>query len=148
MGKYYLETFGCQMNVADSEMIEGILQSKGYYPIKRMDIADIIFKKHQHFTAAELIDKVKLAKLPISQATVYNTLSVFESKGLLKTIDLQNDCKFYDTNLSPHHHVYNTSTNLLTDIKEEEINFSKLPSIPKSLVIEKTEVLIKVKNKN
>ena len=43
MGKYYLETFGCQMNVADSEMIEGILQSKGYYPIKRMDIADIIF---------------------------------------------------------------------------------------------------------
>ena len=43
MGKYYLETFGCQMNVADSEMIEGILQSKGYYPIKRMDSADIIF---------------------------------------------------------------------------------------------------------
>ena len=43
MGKYYLETYGCQMNVADSEMIEGILQSKGYYPIKRMDIADIIF---------------------------------------------------------------------------------------------------------
>ena len=31
------------MNVADSEMIEGILQSKGYYPIKRMDSADIIF---------------------------------------------------------------------------------------------------------
>ena len=43
MGKYYKETFGCQMNVADSEMIEGILQSKGYYPIKRMDSADIIF---------------------------------------------------------------------------------------------------------
>ena len=43
MGKYYLETFGCQMNVADSEMIEGILQSKGYYPIKCMDSADIIF---------------------------------------------------------------------------------------------------------
>ena len=42
MGKYYLETFGCQMNVAESEMIEGILQSKGYYPIKRMDSADII----------------------------------------------------------------------------------------------------------
>ena len=43
MGKYYLETFGCQMNVADSEMIEGILQSIGYYPIKHMDSADIIF---------------------------------------------------------------------------------------------------------
>ena len=43
MGKYYLETFGCQMNVADSEMIEGILQTKGYFPIESMDIADIIF---------------------------------------------------------------------------------------------------------
>ena len=43
MGKYYLETFGCQMNVADSEMIEGILQSRKYFPIDSMDSADIIF---------------------------------------------------------------------------------------------------------
>jgi len=43
MGKYYLETFGCQMNVADSEMIEGILQAKKYSSIDSMDKADIIF---------------------------------------------------------------------------------------------------------
>ena len=43
MGKYYLETFGCQMNVADSEMIKGILQSRKYFPIDSMDSADIIF---------------------------------------------------------------------------------------------------------
>ena len=43
MGKYYLETFGCQMNVADSEMIEGILQSKNYSSIDSIDKADIIF---------------------------------------------------------------------------------------------------------
>jgi len=43
MGKYYLETFGCQMNVADSEMIEGILQSKNYSSINSIDKADIIF---------------------------------------------------------------------------------------------------------
>ena len=69
-----------------------LLKNIGITPTKqRLDIADIIFKKHQHFTAVEIIDKVKLAKLPISQATVYNTLCIFESKGLLKTIDLQND---------------------------------------------------------
>ena len=104
--------------------------------------------KKQHFTAADLIEVVAQTGLKISQATIYNTLCLFEKKNILKTIDLQNDCKFYDTNLSPHHHLYNTSTNILTDIKEEEINFSRLPNIPKSLVIEKTEVLIKVKNKN
>ena len=115
---------------------------------QRVELAELIFKENQHFTAAELIEIAAKSGLEISQATIYNTLCLFEKKNILKTIDLQNDCKFYDTNLTPHHHVYNTSTNLLTDIKEEEINFSKLPDIPKSLVIEKTEVLIKVKNKN
>jgi tRNA-2-methylthio-N6-dimethylallyladenosine synthase len=43
MGKYYLETYGCQMNVADSEMIEGILKAKKYSSIDSMDKADIIF---------------------------------------------------------------------------------------------------------
>ena len=114
---------------------------------QRLDIADIVFRKHQHFTAVELIDRVKTAKLPISQATVYNTLCIFESKGLLKTIDLQNDCKFYDTNLESHHHVYNTSTNKLTDISLDKIEFSKIPEIPKNLELEQTEVLIKVRNK-
>ena len=115
---------------------------------QRVELADLIFREKQHFTAADLINVVTKAELKISQATIYNTLCLFEKKNILKTIDLQIDCKFYDTNLSPHHHVYNTTTNLLTDIGVEEINFSKLPSIPKSLVIEKTEVLIKVKNKN
>jgi len=125
------------------------LKKNNISPTKqRVDLAEIIFREKQHFTAADLIEVVAQTGLQISQATIYNTLCLFEKKNILKTIDLQNDCKFYDTNLSPHHHLYNTSTNILTDIKEEEINFSRLPNIPKSLVIEKTEVLIKVKNKN
>ena len=114
---------------------------------QRVELAELIFRENQHFTAADLIEIASESGLEVSQATIYNTLCLFERKNILKTIDLQNNCKFYDTNLTPHHHVYNTSTNLLTDIREEEINFSKLPNIPKSLVIEKTEVLIKVKNK-
>ena len=125
------------------------LKNNDITPTKqRVVLAEIIFRENQHFTAADLIEVATKAGLEISQATIYNTLCLFEKKNILKTIDLQNDCKFYDTNLSPHHHIYNTSTNLLTDIREDEINFSKLPNIPKTLVIEKTEVLIKVKNKD
>ena len=125
-----------------------LLKKNSIMPTKqRLEIADIIFKKHQHFTANELIDRIKVSNLPISQATIYNTLCTFESKGLLKTIDLQNDCKFYDTNLESHHHVYNTSTNKLTDISLDKIEFSKIPEIPKNLELEQTEVLIKVRNK-
>ena len=131
-----------------TDKFESLLKEKDITPTKqRLEIADLIFSKDQHFTAAALIEKVRLANLPISQATIYNTLCLFESKGLLKTIDLQNDCKFYDTNLNSHHHIYNTSDNTLTDISDDRIAFSKIPDIPKHLEVEQTEVLIKVRNK-
>ena len=128
--------------------IEHLLKDKSITPTKqRLEIAELVFAKDQHFTAVQLIEQVRDKKLPISQATVYNTLCLFESTGLLKTIDLQNDCKFYDTNLYSHHHIYNTSTNILTDISTDKIEFSKIPNIPDHLELEQTEVLIKVKNK-
>ena len=44
MGKsYFIETYGCQMNVADSELIAGLLHKQGYVVSKSMDNADAIF---------------------------------------------------------------------------------------------------------
>lgn len=40
--RVYLETYGCQMNVADSDMLLGILGSAGYERTRRADNADII----------------------------------------------------------------------------------------------------------
>lgn len=40
--KYYIETFGCQMNVADSELVAGILQREGYVVTENISTADII----------------------------------------------------------------------------------------------------------
>ncbi len=40
---YFIETYGCQMNVADSELVEGILQQAGYRPAVTLDLADAIF---------------------------------------------------------------------------------------------------------
>ena len=129
--------------------IETFLRENNISPTKqRLELAEIIFSKNQHFTAADLINMAINSDLNISQATVYNTLCLFEKRGILKTINLQNDCRFYDTNLSLHHHIYNTSSNLLTDVDNCEIIFSKLPNISKDLELEQTEVLIKVRNKS
>lgn len=114
---------------------------------QRLQIANLIFIKNQHFTAIDLIKKIKKLKIHISQATVYNTLSLFESRGLLKVINLDNEQKFYDTNLNHHHHIFNINNNSLLDINENRISFSKLPKLPDSTELERTEVLIKVKNK-
>src|SRR5688500_20373498 len=38
----YIETYGCQMNVSDSELMLGKLTAEGYVPVARPDGADVI----------------------------------------------------------------------------------------------------------
>ena len=40
--KYFLRTYGCQMNVHDSEQIKFILESLGYVATDNLDDADIV----------------------------------------------------------------------------------------------------------
>ncbi len=42
MKTFYLETFGCQMNVVDSEQITALLQDIGYQPVGAPDLADLV----------------------------------------------------------------------------------------------------------
>ena len=41
--KVYIETYGCQMNLADTEVVMGILNNKGYELTKEIDSADVVF---------------------------------------------------------------------------------------------------------
>ena len=41
--QYHIETFGCQMNVYDSQLVAGLLQQCGYYKTNDMHSADVIF---------------------------------------------------------------------------------------------------------
>lgn len=40
--KVYIETYGCQMNIADTELLIGLLKPHGYEPTKTADHADVI----------------------------------------------------------------------------------------------------------
>lgn len=40
--KYFVKTFGCQANVADSERIASFYEQKGYKPAQKIDQADVI----------------------------------------------------------------------------------------------------------
>lgn len=39
----YIETYGCQMNVADSEVVYAVMQTAGYTPTSDLDKADAVF---------------------------------------------------------------------------------------------------------
>lgn len=40
--KFYIETYGCQMNVADSEVVAAVLEKEGYKFVKDIEQADLI----------------------------------------------------------------------------------------------------------
>jgi len=72
---YFIETYGCQMNVADSELVEGLLQKEGYQPASDIKSADAIFvntcairehaeeKVHSQLGRYNLIKKLKPATI-------------------------------------------------------------------------------------
>src|SRR5882672_6520003 len=41
--RYFVETFGCQMNVNDSEKVAGLLRAEGYEPTETAADADFVF---------------------------------------------------------------------------------------------------------
>lgn len=43
MKKLYIETYGCQMNVADSEVVASVMQMAGYEATESLDEADAVF---------------------------------------------------------------------------------------------------------
>ena len=43
MKKLYIETYGCQMNVADSEVVASVMKMAGYDVCENEDEADAIF---------------------------------------------------------------------------------------------------------
>ena len=41
--RFYIESYGCQMNFSDSEIIASILHTEGFGPTKNVEDADLIF---------------------------------------------------------------------------------------------------------
>src|SRR3970040_877670 len=40
---FFIETFGCQMNVHDSEKVAGVLLARGYQQVHQPDYANVVF---------------------------------------------------------------------------------------------------------
>ena len=56
------------------------------------------FSQQEHFTAEDLLDRVRKIQPTISRATVYRTLGLMVEAGLLREIDLGGEQTTYDPN--------------------------------------------------
>ena len=117
------------------------LRNSGLRPTKqRIKICEALFntEKTFHFTVNDLAKMMqKNFNEKISLATVYNTLHAFKKKGYVKEISLGNDKSYFDTNISSHHHFYDTKTNELIDIDSSKIELKNIPNPPKGKSINK-----------
>ena len=100
--------------------VKSMLRDVGLRPTRqRMALGWILFGKgDRHLTAEMLYEEATEAKVPVSLATVYNTLHQFTDVGLLRQVAVDGSKTYFDTNVTDHHHFFVEDENELVDISE------------------------------
>lgn len=128
--------------------IEKKLRAHGVLPTEqRIEVAEVMFRRPQHLSADQIIERLQEAGSRVSKATVYNTLNLFSAKGLVKEIIVDSSRTYYDSTTRPHHHFYHVDTGKLTDIPADRVGIADLPPLPEGTVQESVEVLIRVRDR-
>ena len=126
------------------------LRKAGLRPTKqRIKICEILFNtdKTFHFTINDLTKMIEIkANQKVSLATVYNTVHAFKSAGHLSEVEVRGNKTYFDTNVSNHHHFYDSETSELIDIDANDIIIQKIPKAPNGKKIKNVEVFINLKN--
>ena len=127
-----------------------LLNNAGLRPTRqRMALARLLFDGgNRHVTAENLHHDAKKANIPVSLATVYNTLHQFTSAGLLREMVVEPGRVYFDTNLTSHHHFFFEDTGKLEDIPDDQVSVSQLPEIPKGTALNRVDVVVRVTTSN
>jgi Fur family transcriptional regulator, iron response regulator len=125
------------------------LRTAGLRPTQqRVALATLLFGKgDRHICAEELHAEAEKAKVPVSLATVYNTLNQFKSAGLLREIALEGERSYFDTNTSNHFHFYDVEQGGLMDIEGDGVRVVDLPRVPEGKVIDRIDVIVRLRDK-
>ena len=124
-----------------------VLIRKGIKPTRqRIEIADVLFEKRTHLSADQVFLATNRVNLKTSKATVHNTLKLFVDTGLIKRVIVDPERVFYDSNTEPHYHIYDTESDSLTDVSTDKIVLLKSPSVPKGLVVDGIDIIIRIKS--
>lgn len=110
--------------------VEELLLSHGVKPTpQRVVITEFLRRTDSHPTADQVFEAVVNAlPVPLSRATVYNTLNALVEAGVVKEVSTEPGRTRYDANLNRHHHFVDVNTGKIIDIPWQEV-----PQLPKSL---------------
>ena len=98
-------------------------------------------------TAETLHEEAQARCVPVSLATVYNTLHQFTEVGLLREVAVEGAKTYFDTNTSNHYHFFCEHSGNLMDIQTGSIRIEGLPEAPEGMTISRVDVLVRLVDK-
>ena len=132
---------------AATPSVREMLKSAGLRPTRqRMALAGILFAKgNRHVSAERLHEEATAARVPVSLATVYNTLHQFTGAGLLREVVVDGSKTYFDTNTDDHHHFFIEGDNEVLDIPSSNLAVDQLPAPPQGMEISRVDIVIRLR---
>ena len=129
-----------------SEVAMQRLRGAGLRPTRqRAALAELLGSGHRHVSAESLHLEARKAGVPVSLATVYNTLHQFTEAGLLREVVVGSGRSYFDTNTGDHQHFYCEYSGELIDIDGDVIEVAGVPTPPKGMKVDRVDVVVRVK---
>lgn len=128
--------------------VTGMLRKAGLRPTRqRVALAELLYSQgNRHISAEVLHEEAILANVPVSLATVYNTLHQFTEVGLLREVAVEGTKTYFDTNTSEHHHFFLEDENRVVDIPDSGLKLVNLPVPPEGMEISRVEVVVRLRS--
>lgn len=126
-----------------------LLRGAGLRPTRqRVALAHLLFASgDRHVTAETLHEEALARKVPVSLATVYNTLHQFTEAGLLREVAVEGAKTYFDTNTSNHYHFFCEHSGKLLDISTGAIRIEGIPEAPEGMTVSRVDVLVRLVEK-
>lgn len=88
----------------------------------------------RHMTAENILSELRETHPSASLATVYRNLDIFTRTGQIRRVAIQDNPKFYEGNMSPHHHAACVHCGRVVDLAAEGLSELVAESIEGEIV--------------
>jgi Fur family iron response transcriptional regulator len=111
--------------------IAQILKDRGIQPsAQRVAIAEFVLSTDSHPSADQVYGIVRDRLPVVSRATVYNTLNLLVSKGLLRELVLAPGKVVFDPHLEAHHHFIDEVSGRIHDVPWDAVRVAHIEKLP------------------
>ena len=114
---------------------------------QRVEIGKLLLSRPCHMSAEQILSRLQKAGIPVSKATVYNTLNLFSRRGIVREVAVDPNHLVYDSTVGRHQHFYNVDTGELIDIDTSGLKITGLPDLPAGTTTESIELIVRLRNR-